>query len=138
MEEETITEENVEETQENVEEGMGQEKPKKKKKVVRRRKSRKEKENPVTSALRLTVESGSVEFGTRRGLTADNVRMYVIAKNTPTETAEKITEKAKKSETPLMHFNGSTLALGSVCGKPFPVALLSIMDPGTSNILEMA
>ncbi len=109
-----------------------------KKKVVRRRKSKKEKENPVTSALRLTVESGKVEFGTRRGVSANDVRMYVIAKNTPAQTREKILKKAGESKIPVMDFNGTTLQLGSVCGKPFPVAVLSVMDPGTSNIMDIA
>ena len=131
-EEETIMEKN------NDVEPVEEEPKKKKKKVVRRRKSRKEKENPITSALRLTVESGKVVFGTRRGSATDGVKMYVIAKNTPEDTREAISAKAKESEVPVLDFNGTTMQLGSVCGKPFPVAVLSIMDPGTSNILELS
>ncbi len=105
----------------------------KKKKVVRRRKSTKEKENPVVGAIRLAVESGKVDFGSRKGMTAD-AKLLIIAKNAP----EKIKEGVSKSKVPTMEFDGSTMQLGAVCGKPFPVSVLSIFDAGNSNILELA
>jgi large subunit ribosomal protein L30e len=127
-EEETVTEEI-------------EEKPKKKKKVVRRRKSKKEKEKPLTSALRLTVESGKVQFGARTGIVASllgKAKLFVIASNTPSDTRSRITSYAEKSGIPVIEYDGSTMELGSVCGKPFPVSVLSIYDPGTSNILDLA
>ena len=124
-----------EETEEKIE------KKTKKKKVVRRRKSTKEKENPVVSAIRLTVESGKVEFGSRRGIDAGvegKAKLIIIAKNTPEDTRKKITEVVENSKIPLMEFEGTTMELGSVCGKPFPVSILSVYDAGNSNILELA
>ena len=125
-----VAEEEAEEI-ENVEE----EKPKKtkKRKVVRRRKSTKEKENPVISAIRLTVESGKVGFGSRKAV-ADDVKLLIIAKNAP----ESIKESISKSKIPTLEFEGSTMELGAVCGKPFPVSVLSVLDEGNSNILELA
>jgi len=38
------------------------------KRGVKNRKSKKEKESPFSSALRLAVESGKVEFGSKAGL----------------------------------------------------------------------
>lgn len=105
----------------------------KKRKVVRRRKSTKEKENPVISAIRLTVESGKVGFGSRKAV-ADDVKLLIIAKNAP----EKIRENISKSKIPVLEFDGSTMQLGAVCGKPFPVSVLSVLDEGNSNILELA
>lgn len=128
-EDKTLTEETIEE------------KPKKKKKVVRRRKSKKEKEKPLTSAIRLTVESGKVEFGARTGILASllgKAKLFVIAENTPKTTSVRIQDYAKQSNIPVIVFDGSTMDLGSVCGRPFPVSVLSVYDPGTSNILGLA
>ncbi len=114
---------------------------KKKKKVVRRRKTKKERENALTAAVRLAVESGKVEFGARAGISAGvsgKAKLFVIAENTPAETRAKVELFAKKSKVPLVEFDGSTMELGSVCGKPFPVSVLSIYEEGTSNIMELA
>lgn len=120
-----------------------EEKPKKrkKKKLVRKRKSKKEKENPLNVALRLAVESGKVEFGARTGILAallGKPKVFVIALNTPYKNREKLVSYAKLSSIPVIEFDGSTMELGSICGKPFPVSVLSVYDPGTSHILELA
>jgi len=118
-----------------------EEKPrKKKKKVVRRRKTRKEKENPLHVSLRLAVESGKVEFGARTGILAallGKPKVFVIALNTPYATREKVVSYAKLSAIPVLEFDGSTMELGSVCGRPFPVSVLSVYDEGNSNILKL-
>lgn len=117
-----------------------QEKKKKKKKVVRRRKSKKEKEDPLISAIRLVIESGKVELGSRKSIATTKQgkpKLLIIAENTPTSIRNSITESAKASSIPIIEYNGNTMELGSVCGKPFPVSLLSVFDVGTSNILKL-
>jgi len=118
------------------------EKPKKtkKKRVVRRRKT-KEKENPLISAIRLAVESGKTEFGARTGIMASllgKAKIFVVASNTPAHIKDKIMEYSKKAGIPVIQFPGNTLELGSVCGKPFSVSVLSVYDAGNSTILELA
>jgi len=119
-----------------------EEKPKKKrKKVVRRRKTKKEREKPLTVAVRLAVESGKVEFGARTGIAASllgKAKLFIVASNTPKETREKIERYAKISKIPLINFDGSSMELGSVCGRPFPVSVLSVYEEGSSNIMELA
>lgn len=131
----------AEKIEEKTKEGESEE-PKKKegKKVVRRRKV-KEKVNPLISAVRIAVESGKVEFGARTGIMATllgRAKVFVIASNTPEDVRTKITDLANKSRIPVIVFPGSTLELGSVCGKPFPVSVLSVYDEGNSNILQFA
>ena len=116
-----------------------QPKEKKKKKVVRRRKTKKERENVLTAALRLAVESGKVEFGARTGIAASilgKAKLFVIATNTPAPVRGKVEGFAKSSKVPVLQFEGSTMELGSVCGKPFPVSVLSVYEEGTSNIMD--
>ncbi|MCI0504310.1 50S ribosomal protein L30e [Candidatus Micrarchaeota archaeon] len=141
----------AEEPSEEADEGEGsgegeeaaEEKPKekKKKKVVRRRKTKKERENALTAAVRLAVESGKVDFGSRSGLAASadgKAKLFVVANNTPPETRAKVEGSAKKSDVPVIEFEGSSVELGSVCGKPFPVSVLSVFEEGTSNIMDFA
>ena len=139
IEEETAVEEKpAEETP--VEEA---EEPKKKKirKVVRRRKTKKEKERPLAGAVRLAVESGKVEFGARTGIAASllgKAKLFVMAANTPPETREKLVSYAKTANIPVLEFEGTSMELGSVCGKPFPVSVLSVFEEGTSSIMDLA
>jgi len=135
--EETTEESDVEEIAEEVTET----KKKKTKKVVRRRKSKKEKEKPLTVAIRLAVESGRVSFGARRGVSAGllgKARLFVMASNAPMEIRDRMVQYSGVSGIPLLVFEGSSIELGSVCGKPFPISVLSIYDPGSSPILELA
>ena len=107
----------------------------KQKKAVRRRKSKKEKENPITGAIRLAVESGKVEYGAKSMSTS--AKLYVVSNNLPTDLLTKIEAKAKAGSIAILKFQGSSMELGSVCGCPFPVSVLSVVNPGTSNILEL-
>lgn len=116
-------------------------KEKKKKKVVRRRKTRKERENQLTVAVRLAVDSGKVEFGGKSAVAAGagvKAKAFVLAGNAPQGIKDKVEGYAKSAHVPVIPFEGSTMELGSVCGKPFPVSVLSVFEEGTSNILEMA
>ena len=112
----------------------------KNKKFVRRRKSKKDKEDPLVREIRLTVESGKVEFGYKKGVRnalLAKAKMFIVAKNAPEEVKADIFKYSKLSQIPVIEFSGSSVELGSICGKPFPVSVLSIYDEGNSNILDM-
>jgi large subunit ribosomal protein L30e len=116
-------------------------KEKKKKKVVRRRKTKKERENALTAAVRLAVESGKVEFGARSGMAAGadgKAKVFVVSNNTPVDVRAKVEGLAKASKIPVLEYEGNSMELGSVCGKPFPVSVLSVFEEGTSNLSEFA
>ncbi len=112
-------------------------KVKKERKVVRRRKSKKDKESPVIGAIRLAVESGKVEFGAKVA-TKKKAKLFVICSNTPVLIRGKIDAVVSKGSIPVLEFDGTSMELGSVCGKPYPVTVLSIYDAGSSNILDIA
>jgi large subunit ribosomal protein L30e len=112
---------------------------KSKQKVIRKRKSKKEKENPLAGAIRLAVESGKVEFGSRKGirnLLLGKAKLMVIAKNSPRELAADVARYGALSHIPIVEFEGTSIELGSICAKPFSVALLAVYDPGVSNIMD--
>ena len=120
-------------------EASGPKKVKSKDKVIRKRKSKKEKENPLSAAIRLTVESGKVGYGSRKGVRAlltGKTKLVVLAQNAPAELSEDVEKFGKLSEIPVVPFPGTSIELGSICGKPFPVLVLAIYEEGVSPILE--
>ena len=52
------------------------------------------------------------------------------------EQARGITIKAANIS--IMQFPGSSVELGTACGKPFPVSVMTIQDAGNSDILDVA
>lgn len=120
----------------------GEAKPRKskEKKAVKKRKSRKEKENPLARALRLAVETGKVEFGAKNGVKDSLLaksKLLVVASNAPRELQDDIAYYSKLSAVPVLTFDGTSIELGSICGKPYPVSVLSIYDAGSSDIMEI-
>ena len=63
-------------------------------------------------------------------------QLVIVAANSPKDIVEDVEYYAKLSEIPSYTYEGSSVDLGSVCGKPFTVATLIINDPGDSTILE--
>ena len=43
---------------------------------------------------------------------------------------------AKISDIKVVEFDGDSMQLGAVCGKPFSVSALSIIEQGNSSILD--
>lgn len=112
-----------------------------KKEVVRKRKSQKERENPLSAAIRLAVESGEVIFGSKssaRDLLLGKAKMVIVARNAPESAREDFAKYGKLSGVPVLEFPGTSIELGSICGRPFTVVALSVRKEGVSNILEFA
>lgn len=94
----------------------------------------------IDKALSMAVRSGKVLFGSNTAVKSaltGRAKMIVIVSNCPQSMREKIEQYCKLSTIPLLIYPGSSIDLGSVCGKPFAVAALTIRDPGDSNILEI-
>ena len=95
----------------------------------------------VNKAIRLAVDTGKVEFGRRnsiRNALSGKARLVIIARNCPKSFRENVLNYSKTSGVNVYNFSGSSLELGSLCGKPFPVAMMSIIDQGNSNVLEIS
>lgn len=88
----------------------------------------------------MAVDTGKVILGSKetiRNLKLGKGKLVIVAKNAPDEIMEDVKYYAKLSNIPVYIYNGSSVKLGAVCGKPFTVAALLIKDPGDSPILEM-
>lgn len=94
----------------------------------------------VDRGIRVAVDTGNVTLGSEKsiqGLKHGKGKLIIIAQNCPREIKEDVLHYSKLSDIPVYNYEGTSVDLGSVCGKPFTVATLTIKDPGDSNILEV-
>ncbi len=94
----------------------------------------------IDRGIRVAVDTGTVTLGSDKSVQALKLgkgKLVIIANNCPEEVREDVMYYSQLSEIPVHTYEGSSVDLGSVCGKPFTVATLIIRDPGDSTILEV-
>ncbi len=91
------------------------------------------------SELRMAIKTGKVKFGSKEAIRAAKLgkaKLIVIAENAPKELKDDIIYYSKLSKIPTYIYKGTSVDLGTLCGKPFMVAAVIIYDEGESRILE--
>lgn len=94
----------------------------------------------ITNDIRLAVESGKTALGRRsvaKSIRSNQSKLIVIASVNSKENVLDIEHIASLAGVKVVKYAGNAVELGAVCGKPFPVAFLSVMAPGNSKILEL-
>lgn len=92
----------------------------------------------IGKAIRQCVDSGKVLFGTKSGIKSvllGKPKLLVISKNCPAYIAQDVRHYCKLSSVPLLVFSGTSVELGTVAGRPHPISVLAVLDPGTSGIM---
>lgn len=95
----------------------------------------------LARAIRQCVDSGKVEFGTNRGIKSSllgRAKLVVASSNCPPFVMQDVLRYCKLSAIPCIVFEGSSLELGTIAGRPHSIAVLSVFDPGNSGIMEFA
>ncbi|MBC7081076.1 MAG: 50S ribosomal protein L30e [Thermoplasmatales archaeon] len=88
----------------------------------------------IEKELLRAVKTGKVLFGSKMVIKKiDDAKAVVISSDCVQK--EKIMSFAK--DKPVYIYNGNNLELGNVCGKPFGVSALAIIDEGKSGILSL-
>ena len=91
--------------------------------------------------INIALKTGKTEFGCRNASTAakqGKAKMIILASNCPEEYKNEILRDAKKSGIFTYTYDGTSIELGSACGKPFIVAAITVREPGNSEILKLA
>ena len=57
----------------------------------------------------------------------------IVPENIPQDT---LTELRDVSKVPMVRFSGTNFELGTVCGKPFSVSALTVIEAGDSDIMD--
>ncbi|OCK81998.1 cytosolic large ribosomal subunit protein L30 [Lepidopterella palustris CBS 459.81] len=93
----------------------------------------------INSRLALVIKSGKVTLGyksTLKSLRSGKAKLIVIAGNTPPLRKSELEYVSMLSKTPVHHFQGNNLELGTACGKLFRCSTMAILDAGDSDILS--
>lgn len=88
----------------------------------------------VDKSLIKAVKTGKVILGANKTIDAaadGSAKMVVLASNCP----EEIKKKIQATNIPVLKYEGTSVELGPVCGKPFTIAAMAILDAGESDIL---
>lgn len=86
------------------------------------------------------LKTGKVVLGSRKTLRyvkTGKAKAVIVAANAPPELRNDILYYAELSGVPVYVYPGTSVELGAICGKPFTVASLAILDPGSSRILDL-
>ena len=90
--------------------------------------------------LKIAIRTGEVVLGSKKTIQLTKLgkaKVVVVAANAPPKIKDDIMYYAKLSNVPVYVYEGSSVELGALCGKPFMVAALAIIDVGESNILDL-
>ena len=60
-------------------------------------------------------------------------KLIVISKSVPNEKAKKVEINAKNNNVPILNFEGSSVALGKLCGLQFRVSAISLDSLSNTN-----
>ncbi|WP_255334612.1 50S ribosomal protein L30e [Methanosarcina sp. KYL-1] len=88
----------------------------------------------VDKSLIKAMRTGKVIVGANRTIDAaatGTAKLVVLASNCP----EDIKKKIQATSVPVLEYTGTSVELGPVCGKPFTIAAMAILDAGESDIL---
>ena len=94
----------------------------------------------VNKAITTTAKTGKIQIGASSALKSAKVKkakLILLASNCPQKIRADIEYYCMLSEVPVSLFKGDSSYLGALCGKPFEVSVLTIKDPGDSNILKI-
>ncbi|XP_022806339.1 60S ribosomal protein L30-like isoform X2 [Stylophora pistillata] len=93
----------------------------------------------INSRLALVMKSGKFFLGyksTLKTLRQGKAKLVIISNNTPQLRKSEIEYYAMLAKTGVHHYTGNNIELGTACGKYFRVSVLSITDPGDSDIIR--
>jgi large subunit ribosomal protein L30e len=95
----------------------------------------------VNKQIEIAVRTGKVSFGVKEALDAARfakAKLLIMASNCPAPHRLDILEYAKQSSVPVYDYRGSSVDLGGACLKPFLISVLTVKEPGDSEILKLA
>jgi len=102
-------------------------------------KKQKKAQEGINSRLSLVMKSGKYTLGTNsvlKSLRSGKSKLVIISQNCPPLRKSEIEYYAMLAKAGVHHYSGNSLDLGTACGKYFGVSVLSITDPGDSDIIR--
>ncbi|BAD85269.1 MULTISPECIES: 50S ribosomal protein L30e [Thermococcus] len=91
--------------------------------------------------LRKVQDTGKIVMGAKKSIHLAKVggaKLIIVARNARPDIKEDIYYYAKLSGIPVYEFEGTSVELGTLLGRPHTVSALAVIDPGESKILALA
>jgi len=88
----------------------------------------------ISRALKSAISTGQVEFGvgqTEKAVKSGKAQMIILARNCQSDFLR------GDVKIKVHIYEGNNMELGALCGKPFSVSALAVIDKGSSNILTL-
>ena len=89
--------------------------------------------------IRLAVDTGKVVLGVNevsKAVSTDKAKLVIIAAKGKKDVVADLSHNCSVANIKLIKFKEGSLELGTVCGKPYSVNAVAVMEPGNSKILE--
>ena len=86
-------------------------------------------------AIKAAATTGKVVYGVQqaeKAINSGDAKIVIISANCPSEILQ-----SGNHNTKVYKYEGTNMDLGALCGKPFSVSALAVIDKGTSNILSL-
>jgi large subunit ribosomal protein L30e len=89
----------------------------------------------LEKALKDALKEDKITMGTKQVLNSvKNSKLIVLSQSVGKEMFEKIQSDAKKEKIPFVNFQGTSVALGRLCGLQFRISTLSFTSLTDANI----
>jgi large subunit ribosomal protein L30e len=88
--------------------------------------------------IRKATETGRILFGTEQAIKmikTGEAKLIIVASNVDKRTREDMEYYCGLSDTSVFEYPGTAVELGTLCGKPFVISVLTVISPGESNLL---
>jgi len=93
----------------------------------------------LNKEIRRAVDTGKVIFGynqAQKKLLSGEGELLIVCKNMPKNDKEKLKQIANVESKKYYEYSENGLVLGSVCGKPFVISAMLVLDAGKSKVME--
>ena len=89
----------------------------------------------LEKSIKDAMKEGNYSIGTKQVISSvKDCKLVVLSESIPTEKAKKIQELAEKEKISTLSFEGSSVALGRLCGLQFRVSAISLSTISDANI----
>ncbi|MBN1159691.1 MAG: 50S ribosomal protein L30e [Candidatus Diapherotrites archaeon] len=93
----------------------------------------------INKEIRRAVDTGKVVFGSKSGLkkaASGDAKAIIYAANAPEAIRQKVEKYTNMSNILVFQSEKNGIELGEICGKPFVILVMSVMDEGRSKIIS--
>lgn len=88
----------------------------------------------MEKALKDAIKEDACVFGIKQVMTSAADSKLIIVSKSLTDLTSLITQNAQENNIPLVKFEGTSVALGKLCGLPFRISAVSFQSINPTNI----